>query len=55
MNGLGYIVVAWTLVLGVTALYALRLMQRGRSLSRQVAAERRRWMSATDARKDASS
>jgi hypothetical protein len=45
VNGIGYIIAAWTLVSGAIALYALRLIQRGRTLSRRVPDERRRWMS----------
>ena len=45
MNGLGYIIAAWVLVLVSVGLYALSLMQRGRSMTRSVPRERRRWMS----------
>ncbi len=39
-----YIAVAWVVTLGVTALYALWLLRRGRELSRRVPGEQRRWM-----------
>ena len=45
MNGLGYIIASWTLVFGAVAIYAVRLVQRGRTLTRRVPNERRRWMS----------
>jgi hypothetical protein len=48
VNGLGYIIASWVLVLGAIAAYAVRLVQRGRSLTRRVPAERQRWMSAKD-------
>ena len=46
MNGVGYIIAAWVLVLGSVAAYALHLVHRGRTLTRRVPNERRRWMSA---------
>jgi hypothetical protein len=45
VNGLGYIIAAWALVLGAVAAYALSLVQRGRTMTRRVPRERRRWMS----------
>jgi hypothetical protein len=45
VNGLGYIIAAWALVLGAVATYALSLVQRGRTMTRRVPRERRRWMS----------
>ncbi len=45
MNGLGYIIAAWVLVIGSVAVYALSLVQRGRFVTRSVPRERRRWMS----------
>jgi len=45
VNGLGYIIASWALVLGSIAIYAVRLLQRGRTLTRRVPSERRRWMS----------
>lgn len=45
MNGLGYIIASWVLVIGAVAAYAVRLVQRGRTLTRRVPTERRRWMS----------
>ena len=46
MNGLGYIIAAWVLVLGSVAAYAVSLVQRGRTMTLRVPRERRRWMSA---------
>jgi hypothetical protein len=48
VNGLGYIVASWVLVVGSVTAYALRLLQRGRALTRRVPADRQRWMSAKD-------
>ncbi len=45
MNGAGYIITSWALVSGGVAIYALRLVQRGRTMTRRVPANRRRWMS----------
>jgi hypothetical protein len=45
VNGLGYIIASWTLVFGSVAVYAVRLVQRGRTLTGRVPNERRRWMS----------
>jgi hypothetical protein len=45
VNGLGYIIAAWALVLGSVAAYAMSLVQRGRTMTRRVPRERRRWMS----------
>ena len=48
MNGAGYIVASWALVSLSVAAYALRLVQRGRTMTRRVPNERRRWMSSED-------
>jgi hypothetical protein len=45
VNGAGYIIASWALVGGSLAIYAIRLLQRGRTLTRRVPAQRRRWMS----------
>lgn len=45
MTHLCYVLGAWGLVLGTGALYAIRLVYRGRKLASGVPAERRRWMS----------
>ncbi len=44
MSNWGYIVLGWGATGGVLAAYAMRLVARGRSLSRQVPEEKRRWM-----------
>ena len=38
-----YVIVAWLIVLGAFAAYAAITIVRGRSLSKQVPPERRRW------------
>jgi hypothetical protein len=38
-----YVIVAWLIVLGAFAAYAAVTIVRGRSLSKQVPPERRRW------------
>lgn len=40
-----YVVAGWAVVISVLGGYALRLVIRGRTLSRQVPQERRRWAS----------
>jgi hypothetical protein len=50
MNGAGYIIASWALVGGSIAIYAVRLVQRGRTLTRRVPAARRRWMSSPGTR-----
>ena len=50
MNGAGYIIASWGLVGGSLALYAIRLVQRGRALSSRVPPARRRWMSSPGTR-----
>jgi hypothetical protein len=44
VNGAGYIIASWALVGGSIAIYAIRLVQRGRTLTQRVPATRRRWM-----------
>ena len=44
MNGAGYIIASWALVSGAIGAYALRLVQRGRTMTTRVPRERRRWM-----------
>jgi hypothetical protein len=44
----GYLIVGWGIALGGIGLYSVRLVQRGRSLSRQVPEDRRRWMTTPD-------
>jgi hypothetical protein len=50
MNGAGYIITSWALILGSVALYALYLGRRGRALSARVPVTRRRWMRAAPGR-----
>lgn len=49
MTHLGYLLVGWGVSLGAGALYAARLLLRGRRLSAAVPAERRRWMTSENA------
>jgi len=44
MTHLGYLIAGWGISLVVLGGYALRLAQRGRSLSALVPDERRRWL-----------
>lgn len=39
----GFVAAAWVIVFAGLAGYAVRTVQRGRALSRQVPPERRRW------------
>ena len=48
MTHAGYIIAGWSVGLGTLALYGWSLVRRGRTLSRQVPAERRRWMTSDD-------
>jgi len=48
VTNLGYILAAWGATFATGAVYALHLVRRGRRLSAQVPAERRRWMSTND-------
>lgn len=43
MTHAGYLVAGYAVMLGVLALYALRLLWRGRALTRAVPPEERRW------------
>ena len=45
MSHLGYLLSGWGIALGVLAIYALRLIRRGRRLSVRVPPTYRRWMS----------
>lgn len=44
MNEWGYVIAAWSITFGAIALYAVVTILRGRSLSRRVPPEDRRWM-----------
>ena len=46
MTHAAYVFAGWGLGLGVIGLYAASVIRRGRSLSRHVPADRRRWLSA---------
>lgn len=48
MTHLGYLLVGWGVSLGCGAIYAWRLVRRGRILSARVPAGRRRWMTTED-------
>ena len=48
MTHAGYDLTAWGLTLGPGALYAVRVVLRGRALAGRVPPERRRWMTAPD-------
>ena len=48
MTHLGYLLVGWSVSLGCGVLYAMRIVFRGRALSRQVPADKRRWMQSSD-------
>lgn len=39
----GFVAAAWAIVFGGLAVYAARIVSRGRSLSAQVPPEKRRW------------
>ena len=45
MSDWGYIVLAWVLTSGLVLAYSVRVLVRGRRLSRSVPEDRRRWMS----------
>jgi hypothetical protein len=47
----GYVAAGWTIIVVVLAVYSLRLVLRGRRLSRLVPLDRRRWAE-TDISKD---
>ena len=44
MTHLGYLIAGWGISLGAIGTYALTTVRRGRVLSTQVAADRRRWI-----------
>jgi len=44
MTQAGYIIAGWASTFGVLGLYAMLLINRGRAVSRDVAEDRRRWM-----------
>ena len=46
MSSTGYIVAAWVITFAAVAGYSLWVLVRGRRLSREVAPEQRRWMTA---------
>lgn len=48
MDHAGFIFGAWILVAAVLGLYAVRLVVRGRALTKAVDPERRRWLDAKD-------
>lgn len=44
MTDAGYLIAGWGISLGAMAIYAVRLMVRGRRLTKQVPEDRRRWI-----------
>lgn len=44
MSDWGYVILAWAVTFGLLGIYAAITFARGRSLSRQVPPEDRRWM-----------
>tara|TARA_B100000959_G_scaffold262497_1_gene300988 strand:+ start:411 stop:569 length:159 start_codon:yes stop_codon:yes gene_type:complete len=44
MTYVGYLIAGWGITLGTLAIYALRLIRRGRDLSAQVPDAHRRWL-----------
>ena len=44
MTDAGYLLAGWGISLAALAVYAVRLMVRGRKLSRQVPEDQRRWI-----------
>ena len=48
MTHLGYLLAGWGIVVLIIALYAFRLVSRGRTLSARVPPGRRRWMTSDD-------
>jgi hypothetical protein len=49
MSHLSFILTAWVVSAAAVAAYCVRLVQRGRKLTRAVPADRRRWMTSDDA------
>ena len=45
MSNWGYIILGWAVTGGAVSLYSLRVVLRGRTLSRAVPEDQRRWMS----------
>jgi len=45
MTHVGYIIAGWGISLGAIGLYAWSIVRRGRILSSQVPADKRRWIS----------
>ena len=48
MTHAAYVLTAWGVTLGTGALYALRVVLRGKALAARVPPERRRWMTTPD-------
>ena len=48
MDHANFVLGSWILVAVVLGLYAVRLVLRGRALTKAVAPERRRWLDAKD-------
>ena len=48
MTHAGYIIAGWSVGLCTLALYGWSVIRRGRNLTRQVPAERRRWMTSDE-------
>ena len=44
MTDAGYVIAGYSIVFGTLAVYVARMLVRGRSLSKQVPPEDRRWM-----------
>ena len=44
MTNAGYVIAGYGLVLGTVGVYVVRVLLRGRALSKDVPVERRRWM-----------
>ena len=44
MTDAGYVIAGYSIVFGSLTLYVVRMLLRGRSLSKQVPPEDRRWM-----------
>ncbi|HJM27768.1 MAG: hypothetical protein QF596_05200 [Acidimicrobiales bacterium] len=45
MSHLGYLLAGWITAVGVLAVYAWRIIQKGKELSSKVPEHRQRWMS----------
>lgn len=44
MDDAAFVLSGWAIILGSMALYSWRLIRRGKSLTREVPPEHRRWM-----------